>query len=95
MTEVTERRVKTADLCCQEDAAVLEHPESDVALAGSNTALPAAFHTLLQTISDLMPLLPAGSSLQLTAVRSADSRTDSGQTPYSLGADTPNSTGYA
>ena len=47
---------------------MLEHPQSDVPLAGSSTALPAAFHTLLQTISDLMPLLPAGSSLQLTAV---------------------------
>lgn len=52
----------------QEDPGVLEHPQSDVPLAGS-TPLPAAFHNLLQTISDLMPLLPAGSSLQLMAVR--------------------------
>ncbi|XP_037071412.1 E3 ubiquitin-protein ligase MYCBP2-like [Pollicipes pollicipes] len=52
----------------EEDVTVLEHPQSDVPLAGS-TPLPAAFHSLLQTISDLMPLLPGGSSLQLMAVR--------------------------
>ncbi len=47
-----------------------EHPTSDVHIAGEAVnPLPETFHSLLQTISDLMLLLPVGSSLQQVAVR--------------------------
>ena len=49
---------------------VLEHPLSDVTLSGDAVhPLPFTFHQLLQTIADLMMLLPPGSSLQMMAVR--------------------------
>lgn len=49
---------------------VCEHPLSDILIAGEAVQpLPSTFHTLLQTISDLMVLLPMGSSLQQMAVR--------------------------
>ena len=49
---------------------VLEHPLSDVTLAGDAVhPLPAVFHQLLQTIADLMMLLPPGSPLQMMAIR--------------------------
>ena len=47
-----------------------EHPTSDIYIAGSAIQpLPDTFHNLLQTISDLMLLLPVGSSLQQIAIR--------------------------
>lgn len=49
---------------------VLEHPLSDVTLAGDAVhPLPLTFHQLLQTVADLMMLLPPGSPLQMMAVR--------------------------
>lgn len=47
-----------------------EHPLSDVSIAGDAVyPLPSTFHALLQTIADLMILLPMGSALQQIAVR--------------------------
>lgn len=49
---------------------VCEHPLSDLVVAGeSSNLLPTSFHNLLQTIADLMLLLPPGSPLQQAAVR--------------------------
>ena len=46
-----------------------EHPMSDLCLVGGAVkSLPSTFHVLLQTISDLMLLLPLGSALQQAAV---------------------------
>ena len=46
-----------------------EHPMSDLNLVGGTVkSLPSNFHVLLQTISDLMLLLPMGSALQQAAV---------------------------
>ena len=46
-----------------------EHPMSDLSLVGGAVqSLPSTFHTLLQTISDLMLLLPLGSALQQAAI---------------------------
>ena len=46
-----------------------EHPMSDLGLVGGTVkSLPSTFHILLQTISDLMLLLPLGSALQQAAV---------------------------
>lgn len=47
-----------------------EHPLSDITIAGEAVApLIQAFHAFLQTISDVMMYLPAGSALQQMAVR--------------------------
>ena len=47
-----------------------EHPTSDIYIAGSSIQpLPETFHYLLQTVSDLMLLLPVGSALQQIAIR--------------------------
>lgn len=47
-----------------------EHPLSDITIAGEAVnPLPSTFHGLLQTIADLMVLLPMGSALQQMAVR--------------------------
>ncbi|XP_034938609.1 E3 ubiquitin-protein ligase MYCBP2-like isoform X2 [Chelonus insularis] len=47
-----------------------EHPLSDLTIAGEAiNPLPSAFHTLLQTIADLMLLPPPGSPLQQAAVQ--------------------------
>ncbi|XP_043286736.1 E3 ubiquitin-protein ligase MYCBP2 isoform X2 [Venturia canescens] len=49
---------------------VCEHPLSDLVIAGeAANPLPTSFHTLLQTIADLMLLPPPGSPLQQAAVR--------------------------
>ena len=49
---------------------VLDHPLGDVTLAGDAVhPLPSTFHQLLQTIADLMMLLPPGEPLQMMAVR--------------------------
>ena len=46
-----------------------EHPMSDLSLVGgAEQVLQSSFHTLLQTISDLMRLLPLGSALQQAAI---------------------------
>ena len=50
-----------------------QHPTSDVELAGSGlSVLLLAFQKLLQTVSDLMHLLPMGSPLLTLAVRCWD-----------------------
>uniref|UniRef100_T1JCF5 RCR-type E3 ubiquitin transferase n=1 Tax=Strigamia maritima TaxID=126957 RepID=T1JCF5_STRMM len=52
------------------EVGVCEHPLSDITVAGECVhPLLSAFHTLLQTISDLMMLLPMGSPLQQMAMR--------------------------
>lgn len=49
---------------------ICDHPLSDISIAGESVyPLPGTFHTLLQTIADLMILLPMGSALQQMAVR--------------------------
>ncbi|XP_026670203.1 E3 ubiquitin-protein ligase MYCBP2-like isoform X5 [Ceratina calcarata] len=49
---------------------VCEHPLSDLLIAGESVnPLPSVFHTLLQTIADLMLLPPPGSPLQQAAIR--------------------------
>nr|CAD7199865.1 unnamed protein product [Timema douglasi] len=49
---------------------VCEHPLSDISIAGEAVhPLPSTFHSLLQTIADLMLLLPMGSGLQQMAIR--------------------------
>ena len=54
----------------RQSAGLCEHPTSDVYIAGSAIQpLPETFHRLLQTVSDLMLLLPAGSALQQVAIR--------------------------
>ncbi|KAJ8378389.1 hypothetical protein AAFF_G00242770 [Aldrovandia affinis] len=54
----------------EKDLGVCEHPLSDIMIAGEAAhPLPHTFHRLLQTISDLMMLLPSGSSLQQMALR--------------------------
>ncbi|XP_026561082.1 E3 ubiquitin-protein ligase MYCBP2 isoform X5 [Pseudonaja textilis] len=54
----------------EKDTRVCEHPLSDIVIAGEAAhPLPHTFHRLLQTISDLMMLLPSGSSLQQMALR--------------------------
>nr|AOV18880.1 myc binding protein 2 [Lymnaea stagnalis] len=53
-----------------EDVPICDHPMSDIIVAGKAAAqLPEMFHNLLQTISDVMMLLPMGSALQQMAVR--------------------------
>ena len=48
---------------------LFDHPSSDLKIAGEAIQpLPSTFHSLLQTISDLMLLLPVGSSLQQIAI---------------------------
>lgn len=47
-----------------------EHPLSDIGIAGDAVyPLPSVFHALLQTVADLMILLPMGSALQQMAIR--------------------------
>lgn len=46
---------------------VSEHPLSDLVIAGESVnPLPTVFHTLLQTIADLMLLPPLGKFLRIT-----------------------------
>ncbi|KAF7271207.1 hypothetical protein GWI33_015889 [Rhynchophorus ferrugineus] len=53
-----------------EEFNVCEHPLSDITIAGDAVhPLPATFHSLLQTIANIMILLPMGSALQQIAVR--------------------------
>lgn len=53
-----------------QELSVCEHPLSDISIAGEAVfPLPSTFHTLLQTIADLMVLLPMGSALQQMAIR--------------------------
>jgi E3 ubiquitin-protein ligase MYCBP2 len=48
---------------------LFDHPTEDISIAGEAIQpLPATFHGLLQTVSDLMLLLPVGSSLQQIAI---------------------------
>ncbi|KAL3283868.1 hypothetical protein HHI36_018037 [Cryptolaemus montrouzieri] len=66
-TEDDNRPPKKLD---EQDFNVCEHPLSDIIIAGDAVhPLPSIFHALLQTIADLMVLLPMGSSLQQMAVR--------------------------
>lgn len=65
--EPSEEQSKKEDT---ETYGVCEHPLSDITFAG-DAAIPLwkAFHQFLQTVADLMLLLPPGSSLQTMAVR--------------------------
>ena len=57
------------------DNLVGQHPTSDVGLAGEGLApLLQSFHGLLQTVSNLMQLLPMGTPLLAMAVRCWDIR---------------------
>ena len=48
---------------------LFDHPTEDISIAGDAIQpLPSIFHGLLQTVSDLMLLLPVGSSLQQIAI---------------------------
>lgn len=48
---------------------VCEHPLSDLLIAGESVnPLPSVFHTLLQTISDLMLLPPLGKWLTVAVI---------------------------
>ena len=48
---------------------LFDHPTEDISIAGEAIQpLPSIFHGLLQTVSDLMLLLPVGSSLQQIAI---------------------------
>eukprot|EP00058_Branchiostoma_floridae_P002865 XP_002588353.1 hypothetical protein BRAFLDRAFT_81492 [Branchiostoma floridae] len=52
------------------ETTVSDHPLSDITVAGEAVyPLPQAFHHLLQTISDIMMVLPNGSALQQIAMR--------------------------
>ena len=52
------------------DGLMCEHPLSDISIAGEAVhPLPTSFHTLLQTVADMMMLLPHGSALQQMAMR--------------------------
>ncbi|XP_042905925.1 E3 ubiquitin-protein ligase MYCBP2 isoform X1 [Parasteatoda tepidariorum] len=54
----------------EKDLGVCEHPLSDITIAGEAAyPLPQTFHAFLQTVSDLMMLLPVGSALQQIAMR--------------------------
>ncbi|XP_066580931.1 E3 ubiquitin-protein ligase MYCBP2 [Prorops nasuta] len=54
----------------QDVTGIYEHPLSDLVIAGEAVnPLPSMFHTLLQTIADLMLLPAPGSSLQQAAVK--------------------------
>ncbi|KAK9891458.1 hypothetical protein WA026_014691 [Henosepilachna vigintioctopunctata] len=54
----------------EQDIGVCEHPLSDIMIAGDAVhPLPSTFHALLQTIANLMVLLPMGSPLQQMSVR--------------------------
>ncbi len=54
----------------QQQPELCEHPTSDIYIAGEAIhPMPETFHSLLQTVSDLMLLLPVGSSLQQIAIR--------------------------
>merc|ERR1719266_2911970 len=48
---------------------LFDHPTEDISIAGEAIQpLPSIFHGLLQTVSDLMLLLPVGSALQQIAI---------------------------
>ena len=57
------------DLTKAKNEGLFDHPSEDISIAGDAIQpLPAIFHGLLQTVSDLMLLLPVGSSLQQIAI---------------------------
>lgn len=63
------------DGVAKKDDLVGQHPTSDVALAGEGlTPLLQSFHGLLQTVSNLMQLLPMQTPLLAMAVRCWDIR---------------------
>ncbi|KAF5304151.1 hypothetical protein FQA39_LY01936 [Lamprigera yunnana] len=54
----------------EQEMNICEHPLSDITIAGEAVSpLSSTFHGLLQTVADLMVLLPMGSALQQMAVR--------------------------
>ncbi|XP_015122961.1 E3 ubiquitin-protein ligase MYCBP2 isoform X2 [Diachasma alloeum] len=65
-----ENKTETEKKDDQDMSGICEHPLSDLVIAGeAGNPLRMAFHTLLQTIADLMLLPSPGSSLQQAAVR--------------------------
>ncbi|XP_043522651.1 E3 ubiquitin-protein ligase highwire-like [Frieseomelitta varia] len=68
--DATDEDNKTDKKDDHEMIGVCEHPLSDLVIAGEAVnPLPTVFHTLLQTIADLMLLPPPGSPLQQAAIR--------------------------
>ncbi|XP_070552183.1 E3 ubiquitin-protein ligase MYCBP2-like isoform X2 [Ptychodera flava] len=66
----TEQKKEKKEQDQEKDVIMCEHPLSDITVGGDAVSpLPVAFHVLLQTISDMMMLLPHGSALQLMALR--------------------------
>ncbi|RWS30275.1 E3 ubiquitin-protein ligase MYCBP2-like isoform X6, partial [Leptotrombidium deliense] len=64
------RETSDSDLHYYSNGGVSLHPVSDLIIAGDAVKpLLEAFHSVLQTISDIMPLLPIGSPLQQIAIR--------------------------
>jgi len=64
-----------SDATTKRDNLVGQHPTTDVGLAGEELApLLHSFHGLLQTVSNLMQLLPMGTPLLTMAVRCWDIR---------------------
>jgi E3 ubiquitin-protein ligase MYCBP2 len=75
--ETANNKVETfaADESTNKDNLVGQHPTSDVSLAGEGLSpLLQSFHALLQTVSNLMQLLPMGTPLLAMAVRCWDIR---------------------
>jgi len=65
--------VRQADGAADSTEPRCRHPLSDLYMAGESVnPLPRVFYGLLQTVSDLMLHLPAGSALQMMAVRCWD-----------------------
>ncbi|RWS17339.1 E3 ubiquitin-protein ligase MYCBP2-like isoform X4 [Dinothrombium tinctorium] len=64
------REALDSDMPYHSNSGVSLHPVSDLVIAGDSVKpLLEAFHSVLQTISDIMPLLPIGSPLQQIAIR--------------------------
>ncbi|KMQ98404.1 putative e3 ubiquitin-protein ligase mycbp2-like protein [Lasius niger] len=69
-TDANEDDNKTEKKEDHDTIGVSEHPLCDLVIAGESVnPLPTVFHTLLQTIADLMLLPPLGSPLQQAAIR--------------------------
>lgn len=68
--QAADRRENDADHHYHTHGGVCLHPVSDLAVAGETVRpLQEAFHAFLQSVSDIMTLLPVGSALQQMAMR--------------------------
>ena len=65
-----DNQARKLKLDIENDLKIPDHPLSDLKMAGYvKKVFPQNFHKLLQTISDLMIIMPMGSALQQMAVR--------------------------